>query len=243
MSGSVAGRVIVYGGRGALGSTVVTMFKRNQFWVCNIDMKENTEADHNIIVTGDTWTQQEENVCAEVSCVMKEDKLDALLCFAGGWAGGAPASKDFIKNAETMWRSSVWPSSISARLACLYLKDGGLVVLPGAQPAVKGTPTMAGYGMAKAAVHQLVASLAGPKSGLPADCTSLAILPNTLDTPMNRKWMPKADTSTWTPLEYVAELMLKWTQGEERPESGSLVSLLTQVGITSTQSNKDGQHL
>ncbi len=22
---------------------------------------------------------------------------------------------------------------------------------------------------------------------------------------MNRKWMPKADTSTWTPLEYIAE--------------------------------------
>lgn len=26
-----------------------------------------------------------------------------------------------------------------------------------------------------------------------------------LDTPMNRKWMSKADTSTWTPLEYIAE--------------------------------------
>ncbi len=26
-----------------------------------------------------------------------------------------------------------------------------------------------------------------------------------LDTPMNRKWMPKSDTSTWTPLEYIAE--------------------------------------
>jgi len=238
MSGGLTGRVIVYGGRGALGSTVVTMFKKNQYWVCNIDMKENTEADHNIIVTGDTWIQQEENVCSEVSIAMKEDKLDAVLCFAGGWAGGSPGSKDFIKNAETMWRSSVWPSSISARLACIHLKEGGLVVLPGAQPAVKGTPTMAGYGMAKAAVHQLVASLAAPKSGLPAEGTSLAILPNTLDTPMNRKWMPKADTSTWTPLDFVSELMLKWTQGEERPESGSLVSLVTQEGITSTQPNK-----
>jgi len=238
---SVAGRVIVYGGRGALGSTVVSVFKKNQFWVCNIDMQENTEADHNIIVTGDTWTQQEENVCAEVGSIMNNEKLDALLCFAGGWAGGSPGSRDFIKNAETMWRSSVWPSSISARLACEHLKEGGLVVLPGAQPAVKGTPTMAGYGMAKAAVHQLVASLTGNKSGLPADCTSLAILPNTLDTPMNRKWMPKADTSTWTPLVYVADLMVKWTSGEERPESGSLVSLVTQDGITSTQPSKVGQ--
>lgn len=59
--------------------------------------------------------------------------------------------------------------------------------------------------MAKAAVHQLTKSLAGDKSGLPKDSTALALLPITLDTPMNRKWMPKADTSTWTPLEFIAE--------------------------------------
>lgn len=27
----------------------------------------------------------------------------------------------------------------------------------------------------------------------------------TLDTPMNRKFMPKADKSTWTPLDFVAK--------------------------------------
>ena len=53
-----SGRVIVYGGRGALGSTVVSVFKNSNFWVCNVDMKENTEADHNILVKGDTWSQQ-----------------------------------------------------------------------------------------------------------------------------------------------------------------------------------------
>lgn len=64
---------------------------------------------------------------------------------------------------------------------------------------------MMGYGMAKAAIHQLTQSLAGPNSGLPANAFVASILPITLDTPMNRKWMPDADTSTWTPLEYIAE--------------------------------------
>jgi len=227
-----SGRVIVYGGRGALGSTVVSVFKNSNFWVCNVDMKENTEADHNILVKGDTWSQQEENVCLEVSSVLSGERLDAVLCLAGGWAGGSPGSKEFIKNADQMWRSSVWPASISARLACEHLKEGGALVLPGAQPATKGTPTMAGYGMAKAAVHQLVWSLSGDRSGIPKDCVCLAILPNTLDTPMNRKWMPKADTSTWTPLDLVAELMVKWTRNEDRPPSGSLVSLVTEAGVT-----------
>lgn len=36
---------------------------------------------------------------------------------------------------------------------------------------------MIGYGMAKAAVHQLVKSLAGKKSGLPNEAMIAAILP------------------------------------------------------------------
>jgi len=235
VSMSIAGRVVVYGGRGALGTQVVAMFKKSSYWVCNIDMKENTEADCNILVKGDTWTEQEQHVCESVGSMINDQKLDALLCFAGGWAGGSSASDDFIKNADLMWRSSVWPSSITARLASLHLKDGGVLVLPGAQNAVAGTPTMAGYGMAKGAVHQLVASLAAPKSGMPQDSLAVAILPNTLDTPMNRKWMPKADTSAWTPLEFVAELMMKWTVNSERPVNGSLVKLITESGVTRTE--------
>ena len=43
-------------------------------------------------------------------------------------------------------------------------------------------------------MHQLVASLAAPGSGLPEESCVAAILPVTLDTPMNRKFMPGADT-------------------------------------------------
>lgn len=59
----------------------------------------------------------------------------------------------------------------------LLANSGGLLTLTGAFPAQKGTPFMIGYGMAKAAVHQLVASLAGPDSGIPADAKVNAILP------------------------------------------------------------------
>ena len=64
---------------------------------------------------------------------------------------------------------------------------------------------MIGYGMAKAAIHQLTKSLGGDKSGLPANSAAVTLLPITLDTPMNRKWMSKADFSTWTPLEFIAQ--------------------------------------
>jgi len=228
-----AGRVLVYGGRGALGSHLVTNFKAAGWWVVNLDIKPSEAADQNVIVDTDhSWAQQEDAAKQSLSALLEGDKLDAVLCMAGGWAGGSPASKDFIKNADLMWKSSVWPASIAASLATQHLREGGMVVLPGAAPAVAGTPTMAGYGMAKAAVHQLTKSLACSGSGLPTGCLVTALLPVTLDTPMNRKWMAKADTSTWTPLEYVSSLLLGWAGSEERPPNGSLVKMVTEEGKT-----------
>jgi hypothetical protein len=54
----------------------------------------------------------------------------------------------------------------------------------------------------------------------------------TLDTPMNRKFMKDADTTSWTPLDTVAKLVHGWVS-ESAPPSGSLVQILTQNSETS----------
>lgn len=231
MSGS--GRILVYGGKGALGSVIVSTFKSKNYWVGSLDLVPNEQADGNVIVKpGDSWTEQEEEIAKLVEGMLGENKLDAVLCVAGGWAGGNASSKAYIKNCDMMWKQSVWSSSIAGSLASKHLKEGGLLTLPGAMPALKGTPGMIGYGMAKAAVHQLVQSLASEGGGLPNNASALAILPVTLDTPMNRKWMPEADHTTWTSLEFVADLFAKWTSGEGRPANGSLVQLITKDSKT-----------
>jgi len=231
---SLAGRVIVYGGKGGLGSHLVSHFKSKQFWVLSIGKSANEEADANCIVEAlDSWTEQEAQVLAAVETAAGEEKFDAILCVAGGWAGGSAKAKSFLKNADLVWKQSVWTSSIAVRLAVKHLKESGFVALSGALPCVEGTPGMMGYGMAKAAVHQLTKSLTIPeKAGLPAGSVSLAILPTTLDTPNNRKWMPEADTSTWTSLSFVADLFEKWTLGADRPSSGTLVQIVTSAGNT-----------
>ncbi|XP_076460463.1 dihydropteridine reductase-like [Babylonia areolata] len=227
-----AGRVLVYGGKGALGSTCVKFFKTKDYWVGSIGHSNNDDADANFLVTTGSLTDQEEEVTSQVAETLGELKLDAIFCVAGGWAGGNAASKKLTESADTMWKQSVWPSVIASRLAALHLKNGGLLALTGAQPSLAGTPGMIGYGLAKAAVHQLTQSLGGQKSGMPPDSVALAILPETLDTPMNRKWMAKADFSTWTSLEFVAELFEKWTCGHDRPVNGSLVKLVTRDSQT-----------
>ncbi|KAF9376379.1 hypothetical protein BGX21_003500 [Mortierella sp. AD011] len=86
--------------------------------------------------------------------------------------------------------------------------------------------------MAKAAVHQLVASLAGPDSGIPADAKVNAILPVTLDTPMNRSGMPNADFTSWTPCSEVAETIYGWATNAIPLTSGKLVEIVTKDSKT-----------
>jgi len=229
----VSSKVLVYGGKGALGSTIVGYFKSKNWWVGSIDMFPNEEAHANIVLEStESWQAQEQAVVSKVEEALSGEKVDAILCVAGGWAGGNTANKDFIKSCDMMWKQSVWTSCIAAELAAKHLKEGGLLTLTGAHPAQDGTPGMIGYGMAKGAVHQLVRSLGDSESGLPANATAAAILPITLDTPMNRKWMANADFSTWTPLETVAELFYGWADGKSRPESGSLIQVVTKESKT-----------
>jgi len=230
----MVGKVVIYGGKGALGAAIVKHFKTQNWWVGSIDLAANNEADLSIVVNkDDDCAGQAAVVIAKLSETLKEgDKVDAFINVAGGWAGGNASADGFLGACDLMWKQSVWSSVITAQAAAKHVKEGGLITLPGAQPALNGTPGMMGYGMAKAAVHQLTQSLAGSNSGLPANVTSVALLPITLDTPMNRKWMSKADFSTWTPLDFVASTLEQWVKGEGRPASGSLVQLVTTGGKT-----------
>jgi len=45
-----------------------------------------------------------------------------------------------VQNSDLMWKQSVWTSVIAAGLGSKYLKDNGVLVLTGAQAALKGTP-------------------------------------------------------------------------------------------------------
>lgn len=63
---------------------------------------------------------------------------------------------------------------------------------------------------------------------MPENSFCVALLPVTLDTMMNRQMMPTADISGWTPTKYITDLLLKWSDGIDRPANGSLVQFVTQ---------------
>jgi len=230
----MASRVVVYGGSGALGRAIVEFFIGKGVNVTSIDLMANNNANNNVLITCKTdWCEQQQEVSSKLSEVLNGDKVDGIFCVAGGWAGGNADHNDYIKNCDMMWRQSVWSSTIAGHLAAKYLKEHGVLTLTGAAPALGGTPGMIGYGMAKAAVQQLCKSLAQENSGLPKGSCVACILPVTLDTPMNRKWMSKADFSSWTPLNFVSNMFYNWVSEEEKkPKSGSLLKLVTTKDVT-----------
>jgi len=226
-------RVLVYGGRGQLGATIVSIFKKNNWHTISIDIVANDDAGFSIILDPTSSFETQANKAEEeVNKHLAGNKLDSILCVAGGWVGGNIANPDIIKQSLSMWQMSVWPSVISAKIASKHLKEGGLVQLTGASAALNPTPGALGYGVAKAAVHHLIKSLAQPDSGLPAKVAVVGLLPIMLDTPQNRKAMPTADTSSWTPMLEVANTLFQWSNNVMRPESGALVIVNTKQGKT-----------
>lgn len=58
-------------------------------WVGSIDLSVNEEADASIVLPRElSWEQQEAEVLTKVGDALSGEKLDAVICVAGGWAGG-----------------------------------------------------------------------------------------------------------------------------------------------------------
>ncbi|KAJ3395124.1 hypothetical protein HDU84_002698 [Entophlyctis sp. JEL0112] len=227
---------LVYGGAGGLGVRVVAALRAADWRVTSVDFRSNPDASESLPLPAkgfDSLDAAGAHVDSELRAVLAPDaKLDAIVNVAGGWAGGNLLDDDLYKNIELMIAQSVHSSAITAKLAAKHLKDDGLLVLVGADAAKEATPGMIAYGLAKAAVHQLVKSVAAPGSGFPRNATVTALLPVTLDTPMNRKFMPDADTSSWTPLEDLTAKILAWADKKDSVPSGSLLRVLTKGGKT-----------
>ncbi|OBZ84218.1 Dihydropteridine reductase [Choanephora cucurbitarum] len=225
-------KLLVYGGAGALGRSLVQHFKSKGYAVINVDLIENEEADFNTAPnTSVSLAEQGQQLSESVGQWLGTDKLSAILCVAGGWAGGHAGSQDFLKNADMMIHQSVHSSLIAAHLASKYLDQNGLLTLTGALAALEATPGMIGYGIAKASVHHLVKDLA-VQGGLPEGAKVTAILPVTIDTPMNRKFMSSADFSTWTSPKDIASQLEGYLTGSTPLTNGSLISVVTKDNIT-----------
>lgn len=79
-------RVVIYGGRGSLGSTLVKLFAKRSWGTISVDFIENTNALHNIVIPQKaSFLEQSAFVSQELTDILGSEKVDAVLCVAGGW--------------------------------------------------------------------------------------------------------------------------------------------------------------
>lgn len=147
----------------------------------------------------------------------------ASVHLAGGFAMAniADTSVDDLKK---MFELNVVTCFLSCREAVKAMRSaggGGRIVNVSARPAVSPLGGMTSYLVAKSSVAALTQGLA--KELEPDDILVNAILPSIIDTPANRKAMPKADHDAWPKPAQLAQTILFLASPSNQVTSGALV--------------------
>ncbi|GBG34089.1 Dihydropteridine reductase [Hondaea fermentalgiana] len=210
-------RVLVVGGAGALGSAVARRFASAGNWevasldriASKVDVKVDLGAKSAMQTA--SWEERLRSAHDEIDQWAGGDGLQAVVHVAGGFAMGG--FEDGVGPVESMWEMNVQSAFTAAALAATHLGSPGLLVLTGAQAARKagGTGFAVGYGMSKAATHQLATDFANEYCAM-SQRSCKCILPGTIDTPANREAMPDADHATWTSPDVIADRIFGWAQ-------------------------------
>jgi NAD(P)-dependent dehydrogenase (short-subunit alcohol dehydrogenase family) len=206
--------VVVTGGTGALGVAVVAALIEAGA-VCHIPYRHDTEAsrfgayDPSRIKL---YAKLELSDGAKVEHLYAGlPALWASIHIAGGFAFGALKDTD-----EATLRQQIETNFISCALCCRAAlqafarsgSTGGRIVNVAARPALewRSGAHMTAYAASKAAVAALTVALAEEvaRDGILVN----AVAPSIMDTPVNRKSMPKADFSNWPKVEEVTRTIL-----------------------------------
>ena len=142
------------------------------------------------------------------SVVKRCGKLDVLVHVVGAFAGGKTIADTDDATWQQMQDLNLTSAFYVLRAAIPHLRKSGngRIVAIGSLTAVEPHARLGAYVTFKAALAMLVRTVALENKD--AGLTANVILPGTMDTPANRKAMPKADFSKWLQPATVADLAL-----------------------------------
>ena len=219
--------VVVTGGTGALGTAVVGALLAGGA-TCIVPYVHEAEAqrfphrgDAKVTLIAVTDLAHE----ASVAKVYASVKPWASIHIAGGFAPGKVADTTKV---ELM--AQIDSNLVSCFLCCraavnamITVGSGGRIVNVTARPALepRSGASMTAYTIAKTGVAALTMALAEEvaKDGILVN----AVAPSIMDTPANRKAMPKADFDAWPKVEEVAATILFLASPDSRVTRGAIV--------------------
>ena len=218
--------VVVTGGTGALGVAVVKALVEAGAH-CHVPAIEpSVPADRfpagKVSVTTGIDLSDEEAVSAFYAGL---PPLRAAVNIAGGfvWAPIADSPAKVLQQQISMNLISCASSCRAAVANFRKAGTGGRLVNITARPALnpRQGANMTAYTASKAAVAAFTVALAEELKG--ENISVIALAPSTIDTPTNRKDMPKADHSLWVKPAAIAELIVAHIALADPITSGALI--------------------
>jgi NAD(P)-dependent dehydrogenase (short-subunit alcohol dehydrogenase family) len=227
--------IVVTGGFGALGRVVAEASAARGASVAVLDhapgpphgMTERL-GQNALLIGGLDLSSADVATKAMTDVKAKFGRLDALLNIAGGFQWETvEGGKD--ESWEQMFALNLTTALNACRAALPYLIESaaGRIVNVGAQSALRAASGFGPYAASKSAVHRLTESLAEElkQKGV----TVNAVLPSTIDTPANRRDMPKADFARWVAPADLAAVMLFLASDEAKAITGALIPVTGRV--------------
>jgi 3-oxoacyl-[acyl-carrier protein] reductase len=214
--------VLITGGAGALGQTVVPAFVSTGASVILGDLHPLQAPGVTALKADFTDQTQVRGLVDEV--IRTSGRLDALINLVGGFATGRVVETDV-----SLWQRMLTMNLTSAFLVSQavlphMLKRGqGRIVHVAARAAIEPFAGAAAYIVSKAGLIGLIRTLSTELEG--SGVTVNAVLPSTIDTPANRKAMPAADPSKWTRPDSIAQALAFLASDAASQINGALIPI------------------
>lgn len=130
--------------------------------------------------------------------------LDGVVHLAGGFA-----MKHLLECTPQDWRA-MQKANVESLIAVVqaavpHMAEGGSIVAVGGMAAARAGAGMAAYASAKSAVLRVVEAFGVELA--PRGIRANAVLPGVIDTPANRRDMPRADLAKWTHPDAIADVI------------------------------------
>jgi NAD(P)-dependent dehydrogenase (short-subunit alcohol dehydrogenase family) len=150
-------------------------------------------------------------------------QIDILANTVGGYRPGRAAHDTPLDTFDFLLRLNLRTAIVLSQAVVPYMLERGTggIVHTAARSGLKGGARSSAYSISKSGVLRLVESMAAElqPDGIRVNC----VMPGTIDTPQNRKAMPKADTSTWVAPSAIADVFLFLASDAARAVTGAAV--------------------